>query len=177
MVDLFISTPYFSSSIANEEHVVRTERIVQQALDRVSQNRTTVVIAHRLSTIKTANKIVVLRMGQMVEEGTHEELLEIDNGVYHGLVRAQALSMGHEDLENEIITIDDEQSHDTDKDGVGLKTTLTTIVSENVCDSRPETEYKTRGFFNSFGLIILEQSSHWMLYTLILFAAVGAACK
>jgi ATP-binding cassette subfamily B (MDR/TAP) protein 1 len=61
---------------------VRTERIVQQALDRVSMHRTTIVIAHRLSTIKRADKIVVLRQGKIVEQGTHEQLLKTDGGLY-----------------------------------------------------------------------------------------------
>lgn len=69
---------------------VRTERIVQEALDRVSKNRTTIVIAHRLSTIKRADKIVVLRQGRLVEEGTHEQLLNDEKGVYYGLVRYSA---------------------------------------------------------------------------------------
>lgn len=56
---------------------VRTERIVQKALDRVSKNRTTIVIAHRLSTIKRADSIVVLRQGKLVEQGTHDELLQV----------------------------------------------------------------------------------------------------
>src|SRR6201999_358839 len=70
---------------------VRGERIVQKALDRVSQNRTTIVIAHRLSTIRKADNIVVMREGRKMEEGTHEQLLSIPDGLYAGLVHAQQL--------------------------------------------------------------------------------------
>ncbi|KAF2274424.1 leptomycin B resistance protein pmd1 [Westerdykella ornata] len=69
----------------------KSERAVQEALDRASEGRTTLVIAHRLSTIKKADNIVVMAKGRIVEQGTHEELLESE-GVYHSLVRAQELS-------------------------------------------------------------------------------------
>ncbi|KAJ3296002.1 ATP-binding cassette, sub-B (MDR TAP), member 4, partial [Blyttiomyces sp. JEL0837] len=68
----------------------QSERVVQEALDNASRNRTTIVVAHRLSTIKNADVIVVMSEGTIVEQGTHNELLE-RNGAYALLVRAQAL--------------------------------------------------------------------------------------
>lgn len=64
----------------------RTEHAVQQAIDALSANRTTVTIAHRLSTVREADQIVVLDSGRAVERGTHEELLE-RGGRYAALVR------------------------------------------------------------------------------------------
>ncbi len=61
-----------------------SERLVQDALNKLMQNRTSIVIAHRLSTIINANQILVINKGQIVEQGTHEELLE-KNGLYKKL--------------------------------------------------------------------------------------------
>ena len=65
-----------------------SERLVQEALDRLMKNRTTLVIAHRLSTICNADLICVMHEGQIVEKGTHEELLKLD-GYYKHLVDMQ----------------------------------------------------------------------------------------
>lgn len=62
-----------------------SEKLVQNALDELMQNRTSIVIAHRLSTIRKANQILVLKNGEIVETGSHQELIEIDNGVYRNL--------------------------------------------------------------------------------------------
>ena len=68
---------------------VESERIVQQALDRVMKNRTTVMVAHRLSTIKNADVISVLQEGKIIEQGSHQHLIENKKGAYHKLVNLQ----------------------------------------------------------------------------------------
>jgi subfamily B ATP-binding cassette protein MsbA len=65
-----------------------SERIVQDAINNLMQNRTSIVIAHRLSTVQHADEIIVLQKGRIAERGTHAELLQ-QGGVYHKLVAMQ----------------------------------------------------------------------------------------
>jgi ABC-type multidrug transport system fused ATPase/permease subunit len=66
-----------------------SERLVQEALDTLMEGRTSLIIAHRLSTIRNADKIVVLDKGKVAELGTHQELLNIEHGVYRSLNQNQ----------------------------------------------------------------------------------------
>jgi ATP-binding cassette subfamily B (MDR/TAP) protein 1 len=100
-----------------------SERIVQNALDVASKSRTTVCIAHRLSTIKNADNIVVISRGEIVEQGTHSELIVL-GGVYKGLVEAQRISSGQtedeesghiaevEEAINEVVRVDSDQKEE-----------------------------------------------------------------
>jgi len=66
-----------------------TEMLIQRSLERVAEERTTFVIAHRLSTVRDADRILVFDGGEIVERGTHDELLETD-GLYANLWAIQA---------------------------------------------------------------------------------------
>ena len=66
-----------------------SERIVQEALDKAAVGRTTITIAHRLSTIRNADLIAVVQNGQVIETGSHDELVEDENGFYTSLIRLQ----------------------------------------------------------------------------------------
>jgi len=66
-----------------------SERLVQEALDRLMKGRTSLVIAHRLSTIKNADNIIVLDNGKIKETGTHSELIQLENGIYKNLSTLQ----------------------------------------------------------------------------------------
>ena len=73
-----------TSALDNE-----SEAIVQKAMDNLMQNRTVFIIAHRLSTIKNANRIAVINEGELVELGSHDELMNIPDGQYKALYEMQ----------------------------------------------------------------------------------------
>ena len=66
-----------------------SEKLVQDALDELMKNRTTIIIAHRLATIRKVDHIYVMNEGKVAEEGTHGELAELENGVYQNLLKLQ----------------------------------------------------------------------------------------
>ncbi len=66
-----------------------SERLVQDALEKLMVGRTSIVIAHRLSTIRKASQIIVLDGGRIVENGTHEQLMLMEGGIYKNLSMLQ----------------------------------------------------------------------------------------
>jgi ATP-binding cassette subfamily B (MDR/TAP) protein 1 len=159
---------------------VRTERIVQEALDRVSANRTTIVIAHRLSTIKKADKIIVLRKGQVMEQGTHSQLLENDEGIYYGLVRAQAIAMTaehetqDEEYDDNVVALDDERPElvktKSNRSGLGPAQEHDGIMTKDGLVAG----YKYVGFLRAFGTLLSEQKRFWLYYVVVIAACCAA---
>lgn len=146
---------------------VRGERIVQAALDKVAQNRTTVTIAHRLSTIKKAHRIVVLQKGRVVESGTHDSLLENEEGVYYGLVHAQKLSLGDNPE-------DGEENIEEEDLGAILSREKSAALSD-ADDKKQGAGWTELNLFNSFGRLLYEQRKRWAYYLItIVFAAACA---
>jgi ATP-binding cassette, subfamily B (MDR/TAP), member 1 len=85
----------------------KSEGVVQAALDQAAKGRTTIVIAHRLSTIKDADNIVVMEEGRIVEQGTHDELLE-RKAAYFNLVAAQRIGAKEEaKIENSVVVAEE----------------------------------------------------------------------
>ncbi|RHZ85023.1 hypothetical protein Glove_73g31 [Diversispora epigaea] len=106
----------------------QSEGIVQDALDKASKNRTTIVIAHRLSTIRNATKIIVMNQGTIMEIGNHEELME-KKSAYYNLVEAQRIQSIKEnpDLLNSSISLGDKE----DKDILLIKNKQDIILEDN----------------------------------------------
>ncbi|MGM0392563.1 MAG: ATP-binding cassette domain-containing protein, partial [Bacteroidota bacterium] len=69
-----------------------SEQLIQDATDKITEGRTSIVIAHRLATIKKADKIMVMDAGKIVEMGTHKELLKVKGGFYKNLYEVQFLA-------------------------------------------------------------------------------------
>jgi ABC-type multidrug transport system fused ATPase/permease subunit len=66
-----------------------SEKFVQEALEILMEGRTSIIIAHRLSTIRSADQIIVLDDGTIKEQGTHQELIALENGIYKNLSNLQ----------------------------------------------------------------------------------------
>ncbi|PMD36741.1 ABC transporter-like protein [Hyaloscypha variabilis F] len=146
---------------------VRGEKIVQAALDKVSQGRTTITIAHRLSTIMKADNIIVLKKGKVVQQGTHEELLSDREGAYWALANAQHLA-----IEDEHAEVAD--WIDFDKDSVETLELEKFDVAIDPIKPVEEPEYRNKGFLGSFGLLLWEQMPRWPWYILMLLGCLGA---
>ncbi|KAK9479735.1 P-loop containing nucleoside triphosphate hydrolase protein [Lipomyces japonicus] len=116
----------------------KSEGIVQNALERASKNRTTIVIAHRLSTVKNADKIVVMKKGVILEQGTHDDLIK-KKGEYYGLVQAQNVEQSVEISSDEGIEVLDGVEVDTIEQGLDEKPEL--MVTDSAQDMDDNISY------------------------------------
>jgi ATP-binding cassette subfamily B (MDR/TAP) protein 1 len=180
---------------------VTSERIVQAALAKASQGRTTIVIAHRLSTIKAADQIAVVAKGHVLQLGTHESLLEDVDGAYWKLVNTQKLAasissprshhFGGWRQDDSADGLNEEESQDTfvDSEHGSMDETHPRLYGKvETPATKPESirsptskislvEDQATGIMGSFAMLLLEQKQHWVGYTIILIAAAGAGCK
>lgn len=107
-----------------------SERIVQGALDQASKGRTTIIVAHRLSTIQRADLIVVLQSGSVVESGSHDELMRMNNGeggagAYSKMVNLQQSAMQNEGFSSPY----HQRDHTYHSKEIGTRTPQTPLVS------------------------------------------------
>ena len=133
----------------------------------MSEGRTTITIAHRLSTIKKADKIIVLRKGRVIEQGSHESLLSDANGAYWALVNAQQLSMG-EGFADESDLIESSRIN-------ALVREMSAVEDSKANEG--ETVFQRKSIFQSFGLFLYEQKIHWQWYVLLTIGCMGAGGK
>lgn len=153
---------------------VNSERIVQRTLDHVARGRTTIVIAHRLSTIKRADKIIVMRKGIVIEQGSHAELLNDEDGFYKNLVNAQTILLGddgrdpngQEEMDFEALLNAASNQRDETADA----------TEEAQTDSKAPP--KKGKYLRSFSTLVRERvPKYWHLYIGTFGAALTAGCK
>lgn len=85
---MIANSPFLILDEATSNVDTRTEELIQQAMDKLAEGKTSFIIAHRLSTIKNADLILVMKDGNIIEQGNHEELM-LKNGFYADLYNSQ----------------------------------------------------------------------------------------
>lgn len=172
----------------------QSEGVVQEALDKAAQGRTTITIAHRLSTIKNADKIVVMGKGIILEQGTHNELLAKPDGAYAGLVHAQEIrgrdvidSVVDDELDEEKLTsmggtLDKVASLKGEKAEMpaGMsrmlsKKSVTSMLAKRGEDLEKGQTGKRRSlFYLLYRLALINKDKIWTLYVPGVICAVGS---
>lgn len=158
---------------------VASERIVQEALEKVAHNRTTIVIAHRLSTIQRADNIVVLAKGRVIQQGDHKSLLADRGGAYWKLVHAQqlvqetkakpSLPAWERFLSEKRLSV---------RTSIVSDVELLTPTELLMISTEDDTTKGSDGrFFQSFGTLMMEQKSNLGWYMVMLMTAAGAGCE
>ncbi|KAH8807174.1 P-loop containing nucleoside triphosphate hydrolase protein [Xylogone sp. PMI_703] len=147
---------------------VTSEAIVQQALENARQQRTTISIAHRLSTIRAADQIVVMRKGAIVEVGSHDNLLENEDGTYRRLWEAQALAQDQDRST---------QEHLDDSHEIELQKQLTEGASyESTMDQEKTKGIKKRSVLDVIRAVMSAQKKHWWIFLIVCASAtIGGA--
>lgn len=134
------------------------------------------MIAHRLSTVRKADKIVVMGKGRIIEQGTHEELLTIEDGAYRRLVEGQRLLV--EAKEGEEVALEDlDDGFETADLGkvVTTKSTASGVARDQKDDPEQEQQRKAMamGVWETASLLLWEQRSHWKLYVVAMIASIA----
>lgn len=157
------------------------EGVVQEALDRASKGRTTIVIAHKLATIRKADNIVVMSKGHIVEQGTHETLLAAE-GVYANLVSVQDLAVTGSDSDSDGDDTDATVINQGDVviDPADLKRTLTRQNTDaELCVEKEEDQdsyehYKRLGLVGVIVRLVKESPDLTWAYVLTIVGCIGA---
>lgn len=152
------------------------EGIVQQALDRASEGRTTIVIAHKLATIRKADNIVVMKKGKIVEQGTHTGLMKQD-GIYAQLVRIQDLSVSKNDSDSES---DDHEDDTSTENPADLADTLSRYATGDQVRLEQQKErdnyenYQKKGLLSVIWRLVVEHPELKWPYIFTVLGCLGA---
>lgn len=160
----------------------QSEGVVQEALDRASQGRTTIVIAHRLSTIKGSDNIVVMGNGIILEQGTHSQLLQRPEGAYYGLVNAQQIranqrdnntydfeehqssNVSEEDAQKDSKTIREEAQAEMPQGLMRLLSAKSVLSTGSESDQKQTKEKRRSLFYLLYRLALINRDKIWTLY-------------
>ncbi|BEI85684.1 hypothetical protein CcaverHIS002_0510850 [Cutaneotrichosporon cavernicola] len=163
-----------------------SERVVQDALEKASVGRTTIVIAHRLATVKDADRIIVMGAGKIVEKGTHNSLLEDTDGAYYKLVQNQQLQQKAADKAADEL---DSESDGEDLNPLqrhispelyrqhthGNRSLASLALEQRRIDvTAYSAPYDKAGFFPLFWRLLRVNRKHWVWYIPGIIGAVAA---
>lgn len=152
------------------------EGVVQQALDKASQGRTTIVIAHKLATIRRADNIVVMTKGRIVEQGTHEGLIA-EGGTYATLVKIQNLAVSEPVHGSDS---EDVAEEDAEGDPADLTRSITRYATGDRIRLEKQKErdnydnHKHLGFISAILRLLVDTPELKWTYIMVLLGCVGA---
>ncbi|KAG9837165.1 ABC transporter, partial [Aureobasidium melanogenum] len=149
----------------------KSEKIIQLALNKIAQGRTTIIIAHRLSTIKEADCIVVLKNGRALEQGTHQSLVEDPSSAYSALIRAQSLRVSATDQTEsgqQFLNLN-EVSEKTISHTKQAPEPGSLLHDYRTSDSKPQ------NLFRTFQRLLHTQRAHWYSLLGIVVSAIAVA--
>lgn len=150
------------------------EGIVQKALDRAMQKRTTIVIAHKLATIRKADNIVVMSQGKIMEQGRHEELAR-KNGIYATLVKAQDLAPANIERDHGSggTSTSDEASEKGDDQSVARVQTAEAQQLAALQDREDHGLYEKTGIIHSIWKLLRGMPELWIWFAVTMATCIG----
>ncbi|CAO2046140.1 unnamed protein product [Urochloa humidicola] len=152
----------------------KSEHIVQEALDLASAGRTTIIIAHRLSTIRNADMIVVMQSGEVMELGSHDELIANENGLYRSLTQLQQTSYsGEVDKPNGVSSashdIGESNSHNMSR---RFSSASRSSSAQSLGDARDDSTEKPALHVPSFRRLLMLNAPEWKQALMGSFSAI-----
>ncbi|CAN6244657.1 unnamed protein product [Urochloa humidicola] len=152
----------------------KSEHIVQEALDLASAGRTTIIIAHRLSTIRNADMIVVMQSGEVMELGSHDELIANENGLYKSLTQLQQTSYsGEVDKANGVSgtshDVGESNSHNMSR---RFSSASRSSSAQSLGDARDDGTQKPTLYVPSFRRLLMLNAPEWKQALMGSFSAI-----